>query len=66
MASAQTMQSRQHKNPNIDKLVEQEEKILKKYEVKKDQIADADIRDFVMTLLQGLDRNIRQFRLCRQ
>ena len=62
MASAQTMQSRQHKNPNIDKLVEQEEKILEKYEVKKDQIADADIRDFVMTLLQGLDRNIRQFK----
>lgn len=62
MPSVQTMQSRQHKNPNIDKLVEQEEKILEKYEVKKDQIADADIRDFVMTLLQGLDRNIRQFK----
>ncbi len=62
MPSVQTMQSRQHKNPNIDKLVEQEEKILEKYEVKKDLIADADIRDFVMTLLQGLDRNIRQFK----
>lgn len=65
MASAQTMQSRQHKNPNIDKLVEQEEKILKKYEVKKDQIADADIRGFMTTLLHELDRNIRQFKTNR-
>lgn len=65
MASAQTMQSRQHKNPNIDKLVEQEEKILEKYEVKKDQIADADIRDFMTTLLHELDRNIRQFKTNR-
>lgn len=65
MASAQTMQSRQHKNPNIDKLVEQEEKILEKYEVKKDQIADADIRGFMTTLLHELDRNIRQFKTNR-
>ena len=42
MASAQTMQSRQHKNPNIDKLVELGDKIFEKYEAKKDQIADAD------------------------
>lgn len=65
MASAQTMQSRQHKNPNIDKLVEQEEKILEKYEIKKDQIADADIRGFMTTLLHELDRNIRQFKTNR-
>lgn len=65
MASAQTMQSRQHKNPNIDKLVELGDKIFEKYEAKKDQIADADIRGFMTTLLHELDRNIRQFKTNR-
>lgn len=65
MASAQTMQSRQHKNPNIDKLVELGDKIFEKYDAKKDQIADADIRGFMTTLLHELDRNIRQFKTNR-
>lgn len=65
MASAQTMQSRQHKNPNIDKLVELGDKIFEKYKAKKDQIADADIRGFMTTLLHELDRNIRQFKTNR-
>ena len=65
MPSIQTMQSRQHKNPNIDKLVELGDKIFKKYEAKKDQIADADIRGFMTTLLHELDRNIRQFKTNR-
>lgn len=65
MASAQIMQSRQHKNPNIDKLVELEDKIFEKYEAKKKQIADADISGFMTTLLHELDRNIRQFKTNR-